>query len=350
MATTAVFAELVAIGVLAATFLVVLVLGLFPKLTIPVTTVNDLGNLATFVAVSLAYVLGAVVDRLADTTYKALRCSGFGKRWIVCRFGSPRSQPLAVPVSTMRLAVMGPDDGKAKFLDYQRSRLRIARAAVLALVGLLLASSLLVIRRHHGFVTLAYVDLLLLAGLVASVFAAERIGDAYVKRLAEAYWITVDDDPPRPTERRAAAVCHRGRGQALRFLLVKTKGGHPADRERWTFPKGHIEAGEEPYEAAEREAREEAGACGKARKEALTTYRFPKGKGTVDVEAHLLKVSRPLWLRPKEERERERTWCSPQEAIAMLAEGREGDSAAEHARVIGEAVGALGAERAGGRQ
>lgn len=344
MATTAVFAELVAIGVLTATILVVLVLGLFPNLTIPVTTVNDFGNLATFVAVSLAYVLGAVVDRLADTTYHALRCSDFGKKWIVCRFGSPDRKPPPVPVSRMRLTVMGHDDGKAKFLDYQRSRLRISRAAVLALAGLLPVASLLVVRRHQGFGTLAVVDLMLVGGLLASVFAAERIGDAYVERLCEAYWITVDKKPPGPSEQRAAAVCHRGKGDRLRFLLVRTKGGDSTGEERWTFPKGRIEEGEEAHEAAAREAREEAGACGTLDEEALATYRFPRGKGAVEVEAYLLKVSGPLLRRPKAERKRKPEWCSAHEAVTKLEAGREGDLSGQHTLVIEAAVARLGSE------
>jgi 8-oxo-dGTP pyrophosphatase MutT (NUDIX family) len=334
VATTAVFAEIVAIGVLATTFLVVLVLGLFPGLEVRVAAVNDFGSLATFMAVSLAYVLGTVTDRLADTAYHSLRCSGFGKRWIVCRFGSPTRNAPPVPVSRMRLVVMAADDGKAKFLDYQRSRLRIARATVLTLVGLLPAASLLVVRRHGGFGDMVIVDLLLLAGLVAGLFAAERIGDAYVKRLCEAYWLTLGEEPPERTGARAAAVCHRGRGERLRFLLVTTKG----DDSRWTFPKGRVEPGERGDDAAAREAREEAGVCGGVEEEPFTTYRFPRKKGTVEVDAYLLKVSGPLRRRPEGERRRARRWFSVQDAIITLEAGREGEASGQHAGVIREAA------------
>jgi 8-oxo-dGTP pyrophosphatase MutT (NUDIX family) len=135
-----------------------------------------------------------------------------------------------------------------------------------------------------------------------------------------------------------AAVCHRGGSDALELLLVRTKGG-----ERWTFPKGHVEPPEQPWEAAVREAHEEAGVVkGHIAVTPLTSYRFPTRAGDSLVPAYLLTVleqGEPL------ERRRTPTWVEPPEAVRLLASGgREPEYADEHARVICGALAALRAE------
>ena len=56
----------------------------------------------------------------------------------------------------------------------------------------------------------------------------------------------------------ARAIARRDRETAagLEILPVRSRSG------RWTLPKGHLEAGETPPEAAARESREEAGVEG----------------------------------------------------------------------------------------
>ena len=56
---------------------------------------------------------------------------------------------------------------------------------------------------------------------------------------------------------QVAAVCYRRVNSHLEFLLVHTNGGN-----KWTFPKGAPEPRLSHSQAAEREAREEAGAIG----------------------------------------------------------------------------------------
>jgi 8-oxo-dGTP pyrophosphatase MutT (NUDIX family) len=53
----------------------------------------------------------------------------------------------------------------------------------------------------------------------------------------------------------AGGVVVRGRGAELRLLLVTAK----RQPNQWVFPKGHIEEGETPEEAALREVLEESG-------------------------------------------------------------------------------------------
>lgn len=55
-------------------------------------------------------------------------------------------------------------------------------------------------------------------------------------------------------EHSAGGVVVRGRGQQAEFLAIK-----PAGQERWQLPKGNIDSGETPEQAAIREVREEGG-------------------------------------------------------------------------------------------
>ncbi len=62
-----------------------------------------------------------------------------------------------------------------------------------------------------------------------------------------------------PAQRAAGAVIFYGNRKSPRYLLLKHARKNLAPKEYWNFPKGHIERGETPREAAEREIREETG-------------------------------------------------------------------------------------------
>lgn len=136
----------------------------------------------------------------------------------------------------------------------------------------------------------------------------------------------------------AAAICYRLKDGNIEFLLVRTKGGR-----RWTFPKGHVrkKAGETPWQAAAREAAEEAGVSGEIEHEPFTRYAYYKGEGTEEetIEAYLMPVES---LSPPDESFREPEWFTPEGAVERLAERRNGTKyAAEHERVVREAVSRL---------
>jgi 8-oxo-dGTP pyrophosphatase MutT (NUDIX family) len=91
------------------------------------------------------------------------------------------------------------------------------------------------------------------------------------------------------TPTHAGCVAFRDDGEKKRFLIVSSSTG-----EHWVLPKGHIETGETPEEAALRELREEAGVAGdivcpvsiesrykKSGEEAVIQYYLVKGVGTV---------------------------------------------------------------------
>jgi 8-oxo-dGTP pyrophosphatase MutT (NUDIX family) len=101
----------------------------------------------------------------------------------------------------------------------------------------------------------------------------------------------------------------------LEFLLVRTSQG-----DRWTFPKGRIEAGETPSAAAAREAAEEAGISGRIAAQPLGVYRYaPSRGGADDVTAFLLVVKREGL---PAEADRTPTWLGFEAARSRLAQGR----------------------------
>lgn len=133
---------------------------------------------------------------------------------------------------------------------------------------------------------------------------------------------------------QVAAVCYRQNGSGPEFLLVRTNRG------RWTFPKGSIDAGLGAAKSAEREAWEEAGALGRVAGEPFHSYigskkQFCRVPQEFLVLAYLLEVTA---LESPQEAYRHPTWASPQEAYAMLAEGREARYASEFNGVIERAL------------
>jgi len=109
----------------------------------------------------------------------------------------------------------------------------------------------------------------------------------------------------------AGAIVVRYQGDSPRVLLV-TASRNPA---HWLFPKGHIEAGETPEEAAAREVREEAGVVGTVWGPAGSTEYRLDGK-TYQVRYFLLAFDRE---EGQGEAERERLWCSFEEAQERLS-------------------------------
>ena len=338
MTTTAVFAEILIVGLEAEAVLALIVLAFFPGASVDTGAAKDLAALTTVAVLAAAYVLGILVDRAADSAFGGLGRTGAGL-WLDRVFGEcSRSVDLPASVSKMRTTVMKDGGGIADFLDYQRSRMRVARGTALnLLVGIPFALVYLA-RAGHGFWQVLGVATLGFGLFVLSLFSGERIRSAWLKRLCEGYKAVggkVKDKRGHATGDVVAAVVYRRAGDGPEFLLVRTKGCR-----RWTFPKGHVEEGETPVEAVAREAREEAWVEGTLTAEPLTSYRYHDGQ---PVAAYLLDTTgRPLgksaepWRDPR--------WCDPGRAKALLARRRtDGDElvAREHARVVDDAVRAL---------
>ncbi len=136
---------------------------------------------------------------------------------------------------------------------------------------------------------------------------------------------------------QVASVCYRKQGADVEFLLVNTNGGN-----KWTFPKGCVDARLSHSQAAEREAAEEAGALGVIEPRHFHLYIHSKGvfwqPGGVQeyvVKAFLMEVRQQ---RKADEPMRHPTWFSAQEARQRLAKGREVKYAHELESVIDRAL------------
>jgi 8-oxo-dGTP pyrophosphatase MutT (NUDIX family) len=309
------------------------------------------GSTSLLAYATLAYGLGVIVDGAADSLFTLMmkqawpeqqekQPSRIARSAVVIL--SPRKdgkvkQPLPLQrFRGLREAALLRDDGLAKFMEYQRSRQRIARALTLNLLLLLPVGVWFLTRTARvdmGFVVSFAAAVLV--GIVVSGRTSERLRERYEEHLDRAPYVELRAAATGPYAGvRAAAVCaHFVRDDRAEFLLVRTKET-TSSVERWTFPKGHVEAGESLLDAAVREVLEEAGVKGLVDPDPLPPYRFPGGSsGWIVVIPYLVQTREQ-----QEPTEPGRTirWCSAAEAKALLRLNREPPFATEHDRVIDE--------------
>lgn len=126
-----------------------------------------------------------------------------------------------------------------------------------------------------------------------------------------------DDDEPR---RQVGALPFRhGRDGKPKILLVTSR-----ESRRWVIPKGWPMKGRKPFQAAAREAYEEAGLRGAVGKRPLGHYIYQKRLKNLDavlcqVKVFPLKVRKQLKHFP-EENQRELRWFTPAEAAEAVSE------------------------------
>ena len=113
---------------------------------------------------------------------------------------------------------------------------------------------------------------------------------------------------------QAAALPYRFEDGALQFLLITSLRS-----KRWILPKGNIELGEAPREAALREAREEAGIVGEAGPFLLGTYQYISEGRKHLVQTFPLRVEE-LQAEWPDKRERRREWFSVATAVDEVKE------------------------------
>ena len=107
----------------------------------------------------------------------------------------------------------------------------------------------------------------------------------------------------------AGAIAVKTDGPATQFLVVTAKK-NPA---HWIFPKGHIDPGETPEQAALRELEEEAGVQGVV-VGPVGSSTFRSGDEEIEVQYYLV---RAVAESPSEEA-RQRRWLIQEEARAWL--------------------------------
>lgn len=112
--------------------------------------------------------------------------------------------------------------------------------------------------------------------------------------------------------RQAAVIPCRIRDERVQIALVTTVSG-----KRWVVPKGSLEEGERPMDAAIRETEEEAGLIGDLKRKPLGRYHFTRANERYEVEVYLMRVTMMLdyWL---EARVRRRRWIAVDQAAALV--------------------------------
>ena len=113
---------------------------------------------------------------------------------------------------------------------------------------------------------------------------------------------------------QAAVIPYRIRKERLEVALVTRSGG-----KGWIVPKGSVDDGERPRDAAIREAEEEAGLRGVVARKRLGRYLHVTSHGARRVDVYLMRVTtvRERWL---EDRFRRRRWMRLPAATACLRE------------------------------
>ncbi len=107
----------------------------------------------------------------------------------------------------------------------------------------------------------------------------------------------------------AGAVVFRTQDDGPRFLIVAS-----SDARCWVLPKGHIEPGESPEQAAGRELAEEAGVTGEILSP-LTLQQFEKDTETVRVQYFLVRETGSTAA----QEERETAWLTSDGAVSRLS-------------------------------
>lgn len=180
MTTTAVFAEILVVGLQATVWLALLCLWIADVNGIPVGRVaakagalKEWATLITTFVLGFAYTLGIIVDRLADSIQSSIEKA----------LSTKREPDKSVP--PRRLRVMKDSPEITKLLEYFRTRMRIARSTSLNLLLTTLAAVL--IARHAGCYWILMIVGTGLALVVVATFVSRRIAKTYDERLGEAY-------------------------------------------------------------------------------------------------------------------------------------------------------------------
>lgn len=127
------------------------------------------------------------------------------------------------------------------------------------------------------------------------------------------------EDEAEPRLQIGALPFRRGRDGLQRFLLVTSR-----ESRRWVIPKGWPMKGRKPFQAAAREAYEEAGLRGQVGKRPLGYYLYEKRLKNLNavvcqVKVFPLRVNKQLKHFP-EKHQRELCWFTAAEAAEAVTE------------------------------
>jgi phosphohistidine phosphatase len=112
---------------------------------------------------------------------------------------------------------------------------------------------------------------------------------------------------------QSSVIPFRVRGARTEILIISS-----ARHKHWLVPKGIIDPGLSPREAAAQEAAEEAGVEGVVDDEAIGRYEYEKWGATCTVEVYPMRVTREMPEAEWAERHRAREWVDPETAAKRL--------------------------------
>lgn len=113
--------------------------------------------------------------------------------------------------------------------------------------------------------------------------------------------------------RQVAVVPVRHSREGVEICLIRRR-----DSQKWGIPKGYIDRGDTPEQAALTEAHEEAGLKGDIVRRAIGSYAYQKWEADLTVGVYVMHV-RDVQTKWPEMSFRERRWVSPAEAAKLLA-------------------------------
>ena len=121
-----------------------------------------------------------------------------------------------------------------------------------------------------------------------------------------------DEVSPKPIPRQVAVIAVRKSDSKVEVCLIRRK-----DTKAWGIPKGFIDRGDSPEQAALTEADEEAGLRGEIIGEAVGVYDYEKRDAVLTVAVYLMKVVKEQkeW---QEMKFRERKWFTLDAAAEVL--------------------------------
>ena len=191
MATTAIFAELLVIGLMVVAWIALGVIA-FVGVTHP-ALLQGWEALITVAVLALAYLLGIPADRIADSLTDRLDND------LRARYVHPDTRLFMSREMRLRIMKHGPSSA-IRFLDYARSRRRISRSAVLnAAASMVLCLLLLIlsiwVNLHVSRAVLAVALVGSLAIGLISFYSWCRTGQMYFEELSRAYLIYVIKAP-----------------------------------------------------------------------------------------------------------------------------------------------------------
>lgn len=194
MTTTAVFAEIIVVGLEAEAWLALLILAIFGADWVDIGALDEWTALVTILVLAVAYVLGIIVDRVADTVVSPLGKRPASARTPASGKNGRDDDAGGTGFQDKRLLILykSGGDGMAKFLDYQRSRMRVARGTVLnTAIAIPAVVAFLTAETDASFGWIVGAALTGVFVLAVAFHVNGRINHAYQKNLEAAYSIVL---------------------------------------------------------------------------------------------------------------------------------------------------------------